>query len=392
MKYPIFPIIILACLGTSIVSGQLLVEPSESAPAKPQVFEGRAGVFEFVAADQASLQIARKIGREVIEVCNEILTPPLERIPIVAVKLAPDGKGNLDGASHRLYQDIAGDYGLAISWNPQLSASLFVQALTESYLKQLVFTLSDVQRAEETPPWLIAGTSLRVQTILRPALVEYLKDLGRNLPMVSLEELVSKKEMGELTPADHIASYWFLQLVTNQLGNEKKIRNYFDTIVAGRPPLELLEQQSDRIRTFPNGVEGWWVIGFQDIVHRENGIVLSIERSARQLNMLNRFELIENNQPLYTMTEGLWVLRKDPVVKGAIEGRLRDVAMVLPRVNPLYYTAYQRLGLLFQSLLENDAEGFAEQVASFNEEFERANQIAEDVKILAIDPSAVLPQ
>tara|TARA_R100000027_G_scaffold67699_1_gene67936 strand:- start:17430 stop:18605 length:1176 start_codon:yes stop_codon:yes gene_type:complete len=383
--------LLLAVLSGTLLNAQLLVPPPESAPDSKQVFEGRAGVFEFVAADQGSLQIARKIGREVIEVCNDLLTPPLERIPIIAVKLVPDGRGNLEGVSHRLYQDIAGDYGLAVSWNQQLSASLFVQALTESYLRQLVFTLSDVKRAEETPPWLIAGTSLRVQTDLRPALVEYLKELGRESQMVSLEDLVAKTQLSELTPSDHIASFWFLELISRQLGTEKKVRNFFDTVIAGRNPLELLAQQSEKIRTFSNGIEGWWVIGFQDLVHRENGIVLSLDRSARQLQILNRFELIERNQPIYTTAAGLWELRKNDTIKEAINGRLRDIAAVLPRVNPVYFTTFQRLGLVFQSLLENDSETFQERVEVFNEELNRANLIADDVQLLSEDPQAVIP-
>jgi len=384
-------IFVVALLGQLSLDAQLLNPevPQEDPPPteKPQVFEGRAGSFEFVAADQASLQIARRIGRKVLDVCDDLLTPPLERIPVIDVKLAPDGHGNLEGSSHRLFQDIAGDYGLAVAWNENLSVALFTEALTESYLKQLVYTLSDRQRAEEVPPWLIAGASLRVQVALRPALVEYLKELGRNSPMVSLENLLNKRSLSELTPADRVASYWFIELARRQLDREKRIRNYFDTVVAGKPAAETLEQQSEDIRTFPNGIEGWWVIGFQDIVHRDNGIVLSLERTAKQLFILNRFELIDRGRPSFQTSTSLWELRENPVIQRAVSDRLRGIENVMPRANPVFYRAFGNLGLVFQSLLAGEREEYLQNSSDFEEELGIATKIAEEVLLLSDNPA-----
>ncbi|MBC2604024.1 hypothetical protein [Puniceicoccus vermicola] len=393
MKWISASLVSLLTLGISASWAQKSLDVGQTPQSddKPQIFEGRAGTFEFVAADQGSLQIARKIGRQVLEVCDGLLTPPLERIPIITVKLAPDGSGNLEGQSYMLYQDIAGDYGLAIAWNENLSASLFTQVLTEAYLRQLVYTLSDRQRAEQVPAWLIAGANLEVQVGIRPALEEYLKELGKESEMVSLEEMVNKTDLDQLTPSERIASYWFLQLVTRQLGKEKAIRNYFDSIVAGRSPLEVLLQLDEEIGTFPGGIEGWWVIGFQDIVHRENGIVLPITRSAKQLLILDRFELIENGVPLITTSVELWDLRKNATIKQSITNRLRDIESILPRVNPVFYNAFRSLGLVFQSLLDGNEDEFQKAAKSFSEEVDFAANLARDAEMLSENPQAILP-
>lgn len=375
-------------LASSLLEAQDEIEEQRPPTPSPQVFEAKVGTFEFIAADPGSLQIARRVGREVLDVCDELITPPLERIPIIDVKLAPDGRGNLDGKSHLLFEDRAGDYGLAIAWNENLSIALFTQALTESYLRQLVFTLSDRARAEQVPPWLIAGANLRVQVALRPALVEYLKELGRASEMVSLDELLEKDQLKDLSPADRIASYWFLELVTRQLDQEKSIRAYFDTVVAGKPAVETLAQQSEVIRSFPSGVEGWWIIGFQDIIHRENGIVLSLERSAKQLFVLNRFELIRNGRPFFSTASELWDLRDEPVIEQACTGRLREIESVLPRVNPVFYNAFRSLGLVMQTLLSGSEADYAEASANFEEDLRIATNLAQESQILAENPEA----
>ncbi len=380
-------------LGCAVLGAQ---EPPEEGTAPsgeaPQVFEARTGAFEFIAADNASLQIARKIGAQVIRVCDQLLTPPTERLPILTVKLAPDGMGNLEGQSHLLFEDVAGDYGVAVAWNENLPAALFMEVLTESYIRQLVYTISDRKRAEETPPWLIAGASLQVQVAFRPSLIEYLQELGRDYEMVSLEDLLSKKSLGELTPQDRIAAFWFIELVTRQLDKPKRIRNYFDTIVAGNLAIETLVQQAETIGDFPNGVEGWWVIGFQDLVHREAGIVLPLSRSAKQLFFLNRFELIDNGRPLLTTAPGLWEFRKSPAVRQSLTDRLVEIETILPRVNPVFYNSFRSLALVFESLLSDDRESFEQNIAEFEDELQISANLAREVMILTEDPEAELPE
>jgi len=384
-------------LGALLLTAQ---EGEDSAPAEsagteedeaPEVFEGRTGTFEFVAADPESLRAAGQIAREVLDTCDELLTPPIERIPVIAVKLVPDGRGNLEGQTHRLFQDIAGDYGLAVAWNEDLSISLFTQLLTESYLKQLVYTLSDRQRAETVPPWLIAGAALRAQVGLRPALVEYLKELGREAPMIPLEELFGKTRMSELTATDRIAAFWFLDLVSRQFDGSKRLRNFFDTVAAGRPAIETLEQQSEEVRSFPNGVEGWWVVGFQDLVHRETGIVQSLDRSAKLLLILNRFELVDRGRPVSTTATDLWDLRKNAAIQQAVSRRLGEIDLVLPRINPIYYNAFGSLGLVMKALLEGDEETYRQRSRDFEEELAVANRMANEVRTLSNNPSADLP-
>ncbi|MEM0965741.1 MAG: hypothetical protein AAGJ81_06310 [Verrucomicrobiota bacterium] len=388
-------LLLLLFLSGSIVSprfvfSQELVQPP-LAPS-PSVFEGSAGVFDFVAADQGSLQIARVIGRKVVEVCDELLTPPLERIPKIAVKLAPEGRGNLEGESYLLYQDIAGDYGIAVNWTPELSISVFTKALVETYLKQIVFTVSDRRRAEEVPPWLIAGADLRVQVALRPSLIEYLRELGRDSPMVSLEEFTTKKEFSDLTTADRIASFWFIELLIRSLPTDKELRNVFDSVVEGETAVDSLQKQAESRGGFSGGIEAWWVIGFQDLVHRETGIVLPIERTGKQLFLLNRFELIEDGQPIFTDASGLWDYRDNPLIRQSATGRLAEIDAVLPRVNPIFYNAFRSLGLQFQALLDGDRDDYELHSEEFASEARIAAAMARDVRILAEDPNADLPE
>ena len=362
-----------------------------SSPGQQRVFEGRTGTFEFVAADQGSLQVARRIGRKVLDVCDELITPPEERIPRISVKLAPEGRGNLEGATHRLYEDIAGDYGLAVGWNENLSVALFTQALVESYLKQLVYTLTDRERAEEVPAWLIAGASLRVQVALRPAMIEFLRRFGRNAPMISLEDLFVPRRLDELSAGERIASFWFLELLERTLDEEKRIRAFFDAVVSGGPPLDVLRSQTSEGRAFANGIEVWWVVGFQDLVHRETGIVLSVRRSGKQLFLLNRFELIEEGSPNFTTAAGLWDYRDNPVVQRVLTARLEQIRSLLPRANPVFYNCFRSLGLQIEALIKDDREAFEEQSADFDEELRIATAIAKDVQALADNPSSALP-
>jgi|GEM_PF-6583733 len=380
----------LSLLAGLVLHGQEIVSPEESEE-KPQVFEGRTGSFEFVAADQGSLQVARRIGREVFEVCDELITLPAERIPRISVKLAPAGRGNLEGESYRLYQDIADDYGVAISWTPDLSISQFTQALVEAYFRQIVYTLSDRQRSEEFPPWLIAGATLRVQVALRPSLIEYLKYLGRESEMISLEELVEKTSLEQLTPADRIASYWFLEMIERYLGNEKKVRKYFDTVIEGTPAIEVFQRQAAETLSLANGIEAWWVIGFQDLVHRENGIVLSVERTGKKFAILNRFELLDFGQVVSTTTEGLWGYRDNEIIRQALARRLMEIETFMPRANPVFYNAFRSLGLLMQQLLDGEQEAFDLQVIEFRKEIAIALSLAEDVLVLGQDPNAQIP-
>lgn len=367
--------------------------PTESAApsvrsSKPETFEGRVGTFDFVAADPASLQTARRIGRIVLDVCDELISAPDERIPTLSVKLVPDGRGDLDQEQVRIYEDVAGDYGLAVAWNEDLSVSLFIEALTDSYLRQIAYTLGDRDRAEKIPGWLIAAGTLRAQVALRPALVEYLREFGREAPMLSLEELLADRSPGDLSATERIGAFWFLELITRTFDNRKRIRNFFDAVVAGGPPLEVLQSQTQENRSFVNGAEAWWVIGFQDLVHRQTGIVLSIERSGRQLYLLNRFELLDESGPAFTTAGGLWEYRKNPLVRRALSDRLQQIRQLIPRANPVFYNAFRSLGLQMQALLDDDRETFEASAEEFTKEIAVATALARDAQILAEDPGA----
>lgn len=364
--------------------------PPPTASEPGGVFEGRAGTFEFVAADQASLQVARRIGREVLEVCDALITPPQERIPRISVKLAPEGRGNLQGESHRLYQDLAGDYGLAVGWTSDLSAALFIQTLVESYLRQISYTLTDRERAERVPSWLIAALSLRVQAAFRPALVEYLRETGREIPMIRLETLLASRPLEDLLPSERIAAFWFLELVEQTFAQERRRRAFFDAIISGGPSLEVLRSQTQDRPGFGNGIEAWWVIGYQDLVHRESGIVLSLARSGKQVHLLNRFELIDRGQPAFLPSTELWEFRDDPVVRRALANRLDQIRALLPRINPVFYNTLRGMGLVMQALLDGDREAYDARSAELVEELEQAALLARDAQILAENPDADL--
>ncbi|MFP4353242.1 MAG: hypothetical protein ACLFRP_09225 [Puniceicoccaceae bacterium] len=346
------------------------------------------GTFDFVAADPSSLQVARQIGRIVLDVCDRLISSPDERMPTLSVKLVPDGRGDLGDEQIRIYEDLAGDYGLAVAWNEDLPVSLFIQALTESYLRQLVYTSDDRDRAENIPSWLIAAATLRAQIGLRPALVEYFREFGREAPMLSLEELLADRPIEDLNAAERIAAFWFLELVTRTFDNPKRIRSFFDAVAAGRPPLEVLESQTRENPSFANGTEAWWVIGFQDLVHRQTGVVLSIARSGRQLYLLNRFELLDENRPAFTTVAGLWEYRKNPLVRRALSDRLQEIRQMMPRVNPVFYNAFRGLGLQMQALLDDDREAFDASTEEFSDEIETATALARDARMLAEDPDA----
>ncbi len=362
----------------------------EPRTAEKGVFEGSVGTFEFVAADQASLQIARRIGREVLEVCDEMITPPQERIPKIAVKLAPDGRGNLGDKAFDIYQDLAGDYGLAVRWNQNLPASLFIQALTESYLRQLVFTLSGRGRSEEVPSWMIAGASLRTQIAFRPELLEFLRQVGREMPMPSLESVFASGPLGEMTLEQRTAAFWFLELFEKTLPTQKRYRSFFDAVVAGGPPMEVLQSQTQEIPGFGNGIEAWWIIGFQDMVNDEKGVVFSISRSAKIIFLLNRFEIIRGGNPEFVGAENLWELRDEPLIRKELVDRLQGLQATLPRINPVFYNSLGGIGLIMQTLLDGDREDFDRAVDDFSTEIERATALAQDAQLLAEDPEADL--
>ena len=355
---------------------------------RPKTFEGRMGTFDFVAADPSSLQVARRIGRIVLDVCDELISSPDERIPTLSVKLVPDGRGDLDEELIRIYEDVAGDYGLAVAWNGNLPVSLFIQALTDSYLRQIVYTLANRDRAEDLPSWLIAAAALRAQAALRPALVEYFREFGREAPMLSLEELLADRPLEDLSAAERIGAFWFLELITVTFDNPKRIRNFFDAVVAGGAPLEVLQNQTRENPSFANGAEAWWVIGFQDLVHRQTGIVLSIGRSGRQLYLLNRFELLDGGRPAFTTVAGLWEYRKNPLIQRTLSDRLQEIRQMMPRVNPVFYNAFRSLGLQMQALLDDDREAFEASTEEFSDEIATATALARDARILAEDPDA----
>jgi len=400
-----FLFLVIATASTRIATSQSLpeeatMEPSIELPVAPDrtrpaseptergVFEGKAGTFEFVAADQASLQVARKIGREVLEVCDFLMTPPLERIPTIEVKLAPDGRGNLEERMFDIYTDLAGDYGVAVRWNARLPASVFIEALTESYLKQLVLTITGRDRAEQVPSWLIAATSLRTQVAFRPELTEFLREIGREMPMPSLESLFAPRSLAEMNLEDRVAAYWFLELLRDSLGTQKRVRAYFDAIVMGGDPIGVLEARAEGLPGFGNGVEMWWVVGFQDLVNEESGIVFSIDRSGKLLFLLSRFEIVRPTGLEYAGSVDLWTDRQDPVIRREVSNRLQGVQALLPRINPVFFNSLRGLGLVLQALLDDNKEEFDRVAAEFSDEIERASALAKEALTLANDPGA----
>lgn len=358
---------------------------------RPQVFEGRTGPFEFIAPDSLSLQSVRDIARLVLRTTDRLITLPDERLPRISVRLVPEGRGNLEeGELYRIYEDMIGDFGLAVSWQENLPVSLFCNLLTEVYLKQVVFTMANRETAELVPSWLIAAISLDVQVQLRPTLVEFLQYMGRNQPMVDLEDLFTPRSMEEISMSDRISAYWFVQLILRSMDSSQAVRDFFDQVIDRRNPLRVLQSTAQEAGRQPEELEAWWVIGYQDMIHSPSGFVESMERSRKRFSDLSRFEWIVDGRPRVATVGDLWEFRNVPVVAEEIDMRLRLVEGWLPRVNPIYYNSYQNLGLIFISILDNDEEAFTQHVDRMMDEWDSSLLIEEDVQVLLLDPDSDL--
>lgn len=372
------------------------IAPDRTRPSTPppqrDVVRASTGTFDFVAADQGSMQVAKRIGREVLNVCDEILTPPLERIPKISVKLVPEGRGTLGDQPYSIYQDLAGDYGAAVRWNADLPISLFIEVLTESYLRQVVFTLSGRTKSEAVPPWLIAAATLEVQLSFRPELIELLRQIGRDMPMIPLDRVFQSKPLRQMSLQERVAAFWFVQLLEDSAATQKQFRGFFDAVVAGNPPLEVLQNQADRLRGFGNGIEAWWIVGFQDQVHDETGVVFSMARSGKIIFLLDRFELLRESGPEFVGAEGLWEVRDNPLIQQELATRLQQIQSFLPRINPVFYNSLRGLGLVMQTLLDGSREEFDQAVSEFSEEVRQASSLAQDAQLLAEDPLAEIPR
>lgn len=370
--------------GLAVLAVWLSVAQAEEAgPTATEVpfEEVRAGSFRLVAPDAESAATVRTMAIELSAMVDRFIERPYERMPLIDLRLAPPGFGNID-ARVRFYEGRVGDYGLVLRWDENTAMAELAERLVEVYLRQIVFTQADRNVAGQVPDWLISAFGLRLQTRMRPGLRLYLQEITRGLEVPSLQAVIGMGNLDTYTIEDRLRHFWLLEMLNRLMTGERRRKNFFGAILLGANPLEQLMLEVPQLQQNPDLLETWWVVGLQEEIWRMTGPNEAIARSLERLDRLWAFELLRDGQPFFPELEELWGMRQDDVVRGLAESKVQQIELRMGTVNPAASNAFLALGQALNALATGREGEFRRLLEAAREERALLRSIAGEVQAI----------
>lgn len=250
----------------------------------------------------------------------------------------------------------SGNVGIVLFWNTQTSMEEVAQALSWALLQRIAIWRWNVRDEDAVPYWLLNALAeeipVQMQSARNQGLVRSIDEEGNLLPLTNL---LNKSALDGVTgqqAADvKLQSLWFYRFLRDQASSRQMFGLLIEAFLSDKDGMQVLR------RAFPGQLENaqiaqqWWEVGLSSLVHRQRGIVYSMQKSREQVAALDGVTAWWEGQDRRLRGPALLPLREDPRWQSAFWRQQRELKLELQRINPIYFNALLSLGRFYDLLL-----------------------------------------
>jgi hypothetical protein len=341
--------------------------------------------FEIVGLHPRSVSFVSDLTEHIVEHCSNYLNNRDDAFPQrILVALRPETNVDFEG----FYQVRVGRQGfvsLDFRWDDRLSLEQTCFALTEAFLTRYAFYYFGPEAPSMMRSWAVRAVGGECYLKLRRAQLLSLQDMGKQLPPLTIDSLLTQTKQDSKAPSFDIDSYCLLTALHESEIDSQTMRDLFERALAGGNLTNALGSalQSAEPNAVSDGLQDWWLLQRKALIEEAHDIFETMEVSREWIAEMENFDAYREEGGDLENIRALWRQRDEEVLQSMLRARRDIIALRLEQVNPAYYNAARSLGALYESLIEGEpAHTFVHGLAVYLNDFEDARRLQEKTSAL----------
>ena len=234
-------------------------------------------------------------------------------------------------------------------------------AISEALLVQYAIYNYGIEAPNQLRSWTVIALANDIYLKLRPAKFADLFKAAQEAEASDLNEILEPSRLEWAVPS--ASGYWLLQAMKSASLERRVIRSLFQQAIAG---IDIEEALAAALwASQPNAellpVQTWWEQQLSLIFSKEYEVVETMAVSREWLSTLGRFDTKLNFEPQKVTKElnldlrSIWKHRAKSEVQELVQARYEILRLRMARINPAYYNPALSLGVLFESILNDES-------------------------------------
>ena len=316
--------------------------------------------FDVVGLHLRSVSYVNELSAYTVRIAERYLpTKGLAFPSNILISLRPEANVDFEG-DYRIRIAERGSVQLDILWEDSMTLERICYVISEALLVQYSVFNHGIEAANQLRSWTISALANDVYLTLRPAKFVDLMKTAQEAEVSELNGILEPSRSGAAVPSAW--GYWLMQ--TMKLGKLERtvLRGLFQQAIAGIDIEEALAAaiwaSQPTAELLP--VQTWWEHQLGFIFGQEYEIVETMEVSREWLAKLGRFDTQLNLESQEAKVElkldlrAIWMYRAKSEVRELIRARYEILRLRMARINPAYYNTAQSMGVLFESILNDE--------------------------------------
>ena len=316
--------------------------------------------FDVVGLHLRSVSYVNELSAFSIQIAERYLpTKGLAFPSNILISLRPEAHVDFEG-DYRIRIAERGSVQVDLLWEDSMTLERTCYAISEALLVQYSVFNYGIEAANQLRSWTISALANDVYLTLRPAKFADLLKATQEAEVSELSGILEPSRSGLAVPS--AAGYWLLKTMKSGSLERTVLRSLYQQAIAGIDIEEALAAalwaSQPTVELLP--VQTWWEQQLGFIFGQEYEVVETMEVSREWLATLGRFDAWLNpgsqeaTEELKLDLRAIWTHRAKSEVQELIQARYEILRLRMVRINPAYYNSAHSLGVLFESILNDE--------------------------------------
>ena len=317
--------------------------------------------FDVVGLHLRSVSYVNELSAFSIQIAERYLpTKGLAFPSKILISLRPEAHVDFEG-DYRIRIAERGSVQVDLLWEDSMTLERTCYAISEALLVQYSVFNYGIEAANQLRLWTISALANDVYLTLRPAKFVDLLKAAQEAEVSELNGILEPSRSVLTVPS--AAGYWLLKTMKSGSMKRTVLRSLFQQAIAGIDIEEALAAalwaSQPTAELLP--VQTWWEQQLGFIIGQEYEVVETMEVSREWLAALGRFdtrlnlESQEATEELKLDLRAIWTHRANSEVQELVQARYEILRLRMARINPAYYNPAHSLGVLFESILNDES-------------------------------------
>ena len=316
--------------------------------------------FDVVGLHLRSVSYVNELSAFSIQIAERYLpTKGLAFPSKILISLRPEAHVDFEG-DYRIRIAERGSVQVDLLWEDSMTLERTCYVISEALLVQYSVFNYGIEAANQLRSWTISALANDVYLTLRPAKFVDLLKAAQEAEVSELNGILEPSRSGLTVPS--AAGYWLLKTMKSGSMERTVLRSLFHQAIAGIDIEEALAAalwaSQPTAELLP--VQTWWEQQLGFIFGQEYEVVETMEVSREWLAKLGRFDTRLNpgsqeaTEELKLDLRAIWTHRSKSEVQELVQARYEILRLRMARINPAYYNPAYSLGVLFESILDDE--------------------------------------